>query len=139
MIQTLENIKHILSLIDFKLFSIPFRFKVMEKGDGFLIQLECWMKCNVENEYSWQKGGKYYISSHAIDDEIILSSWKACQDFIIHEARETFFYREQPIFQPHFSMDELVEFSETAKIVSRPRNLIVEHINDLKHSQDIDF
>ncbi|MGK0391181.1 MAG: hypothetical protein ACI94Y_003943 [Maribacter sp.] len=41
-------------------------------------------------------------------------AWKACFDFIIHEAREAFYYKEQTIYHPHFLVDELAIFvSET--------------------------
>lgn len=138
MTQTLDNIKQLLSNTKFTLFDQRFQFLSMEKGDGFLIQLECWMKCNVHSQWGWQKGGKYYISSHAINDEVVLTAWKACQGFIIHEARETFTYKNQTIFQPHYDIEELVEFCETARVSKRPHNLIAEHIQSVQIAQDID-
>jgi hypothetical protein len=54
------------------------------------------------------------LSSHCIKDEIVNKAWKACFDFIIHEAREAFYYKEQTIYHPHFLVDELAIFvSET--------------------------
>ena len=137
--QTLGTINEILSNIRFELFGLRFRFRSMIKDDGFLIQLQSWMPCNKTGEYGWQNGGKYYISSHAVNSEICMTAWKACQDYVIHEARETFYYKDQTIFQPHFDVEELVEFCSTAQIVSRPKNRIVDHINDVKTTQDIDF
>lgn len=136
--QTLESILKKLDEVKFTCFQQKFRFVVQSKGEGFLLKLQCYMPCNESNEYSWQSGGKYYISPHAIDDEIIMTAWKACQDFIIHEAREAFFYKNQTIFQPHYSVDELAEFCATAKPVKRPKNYIAEHIENVKTAQDID-
>lgn len=134
-----KDIDNILSDVKFEFFGLNFKFRVMEKGDGFLIQLMCYMKCNETHTWCWQKGGKYYISSYAINDEIILTAWKACQDFIIHEARETFFYKNQTIFQPHYSVDELAEFCATATLARRPKNYITEHLKDVESAQDIDI
>lgn len=137
--QTLESINNIISNTRFALLGKDFRFVVQTKGDGFLLKLECYLPDNETGELKWLSGGKYYISSHAIDDEIVLTAWKACQDYIIHEARETFTYKEQTIFQPHYSVDELAEFCSTAKVVRRPQNNITNHLEDVKTSQDIDF
>lgn len=113
-----QDIEHILEKCEFKLFDIPFQFLVMPKGDGFLLQLKGYIKDNETQQYSWQKGGKHYLSSHCIKDEVVNKAWKACFDFIIHEAREAFYYKEQTIYHPHFLVDELATFvskSEHAK------------------------
>lgn len=104
------QIKQVLAQCDFKLFDIPFEFLVMPKGDGFLLQLSGYIKDNETGKYSWQKGGKHYLSSYCIKDEIVNKAWKACFDFIIHEAREAFHYKEQTIYHPHFLVDELATF-----------------------------
>jgi hypothetical protein len=113
-----QEIERVLEECEFKLFDTPFQFLVMPKGDGFLLQLEGYIKDNETHQYSWQKGGKHYLSSYCIKDEIVNKAWKACFDFIIHEARESFYYKEQTIYHPHFLVDELATFvnkSEHAK------------------------
>ncbi len=107
---TLSEIRRILNECEFKLFDISFEFLAMPKGDGFLIQLEGYIRDNTTKSYSWQKGGKHYISSFAIRDEVVNKAWKACFDFVIHEAREAFFYKNQTIYHPHFLVDELAAF-----------------------------
>ncbi len=106
-ITTIENI---IEQCKFELFDIPFKFRVMPKGDGFLLQLEGYIKDNETKEFSWQRGGKHYLSSHAIKDEIVNKAWKACFDFVIHEAREAFYYQQQTIYHPHFLVDDLATF-----------------------------
>ena len=137
--QTKISIENILGKVEFHFFDQVFIFVVQPKGDGFLLQLRCHMKDNETGVRGWHHGGKYYISSHAIDDEIVLTAWKACQDFIMHEARETFFYHGQTIFHPHMSVNDLVGFCEGSVAVSRPKNLIVEHIKEMQTAQDIDI
>jgi hypothetical protein len=135
---TQNEIKEILKNIEFSLFEVLFDVDIMEKGDGFLLQLSAHIENNETGKKEQQKGAKYYISSHAIKDEVILTTWKACQDYIIHEAREQFKYKNQTIFQPHYSMDQLAEFCEGADLVKRPINFINQHLADVKQQQDID-
>ncbi len=136
---TRELIAEILKEITFEIFNHVFWFRVVNKGDGFLIQIETKMVDNENKQISIQKGGKYYMSSHAIKDEVVMIAWKACEDFILHEARETFKYKGQTIFQPHYSVDELAEFCANTTPVKRPKNLIGEHLKEVQLQQDIDF
>lgn len=136
---TQSEIREILKEIEFTLFNTIFEVNIMEKGDGFLLQFSAFIENNETSKEEWQKGAKYYISSHAIKDEVVLTAWKACQDYIIHEAREQFKYKNQTIFQPHYSMDQLAEFCEGADLVKRPINFINQHLADVKQQQDIDI
>lgn len=104
---TVYQIRTVLSWIDFKFYRHEFTWRVLKKGDGFLIQLCCKMIDNETGLISNQHGGKHYLSSFAIHDEIVNKAWYACQDFIIHEAREDFKYRGQPIYHPHWKVDAL--------------------------------
>lgn len=136
---TQKEIIEILKQINFSLFTHKFWFNVMDKGDGFLIQLSTRTINNETKDIDIQKGGKYYISSHAIKDEIVMTAWKACQDFVLHEARETFTYKGQTIFQPHYSVDQLAEFCNNTTPVKRPKNMIGDHLKEIEIQQDIDF
>ncbi len=117
----LVSLSKILTECEFKLFDIPFEFLIMRKGDGFLLQIKGYIKDNETGEYSWQKGGKHYLSSHAIRDEVVNKAWKACFDFIIHEAREAFHYKGQTIYHPHFLVDELATFVKDSSHAKRPQ------------------
>lgn len=74
---------------------------------------------NETNMMSDQHGGKHYVSSHAIKDEVVNKAWAACQDFIIHEAREAFKYKGQAIYQPHWNVDELLVLTESSEPAKR--------------------
>lgn len=117
--QTHNNILRLLSRCYFKIFDTYFDFDVMDKGDGYLIQVKAFVTDNHTLSVSCQKGGKHYISAYAIDDEVIMKAWKACYDFVVHEAREGFKYKGQAIFGPHFQVDEMVEFCKTANEAKR--------------------
>ncbi len=119
---TLKEIKKILSEISFDIFSHEFKWRVFKKGDGFLIQIWCNMVDNESELMSNQRGGKHYLSSYCIKDEVVNKAWYACQDFVIHEAREAFKYKNQPIYHPHWTVDKLVELSIKTKHAKRNEN-----------------
>lgn len=123
--QTINSIKNIVdNRINCHFFGVDFHFNVQEKGDGFLLQIYAYVPdTDVESdEPTLQKGGKHYISSHAIDDEIYLTAWKAFQDYLIHEARESFLVDEQQVFGPHFKITELAQYAKEATRSQRPDN-----------------
>lgn len=107
------------TLISFSVFNHKFTWKIFIKGNGFLIQLRCIMADNETGLLSEQAGGKYYISPYAIKDEVVNKAWHACQDFIIHEAREAFKYKKQAIYHPHWKVDQLVKLSKITQHAKR--------------------
>lgn len=119
----LEDVQKIISEVRFVLFGERFTFFVLPKGDGFLIQVGAWLPDNDPNSScegeSLQKGGKHYISSHACKEEVVNKCWYACQDFIIHEAREVFKYKGVAIYQPHWQVDKLLELCTKSDVARR--------------------
>lgn len=109
--QTKESISKLLGECELMYNGTPLLPRVMSKGDGFLIQVRGHLpnnnKGNVIGQLELQSGGKYYISSYAIDDEVVSTVWKAFQDFVIHEARECFLFKGERIFSPHFPIQKL--------------------------------
>ena len=126
--QTIESLQHILLDCRMMYLTIELVPRVVPKGDGFLIQLSAFLPDN-NNPYvtALQSGAKYYISSYAIDDEVVGQLWKAHQDFILHEARELFQYRGQCIFKPHFPVNALHELASTTEDIKRPQTLNLPH------------
>lgn len=98
----------------------------MSKGDGFLIQVRGYLPDNnpdtllePSKPLTLQSGAKYYISSYAIDDEVVSTLWKAFQDFVIHKARECFLYKGQRIFGPHFQIEKLKTLAQISQEAKR--------------------
>lgn len=56
-------------------------------------------------------GRKWRISPHMTKSEIVATAFKAYMTWVEHEARESFQYRGQSIFGPHFDVDSLVEMA----------------------------
>lgn len=62
-------------------------------------------------------GRKWMLSPHMCKNEIVTTAFKAVMTAMEHEVRESFKYREGPIFNPHLDPDRLVDF------VRYPENL----------------
>lgn len=116
---TQKKIDTILNNTKFTIFGHQFWWRTFKKGDGFLIQICCRMIDNETGLMSEQRGGKHYLSSFCVKDEVVNKAWYACQDFVIHEAREAFKYKKQPIYHPHWTVEKLVKLSKISKHAKR--------------------
>lgn len=63
----------------------------------------------VTGEMGWGYGRKWHVSPYATESEIVLTCLKAAITDAEHEVREGFRYKGYPIFQPHQSVDALVQ------------------------------
>lgn len=54
------------------------------------------------------KGRKWRLSEHMTVSEIVQTAFCAALHYEEHELREAFHFREQPIFGPHFDVNDLV-------------------------------
>lgn len=54
-------------------------------------------------------GRKWLLSPHMTDGEVVQTAWLALQVAMEHEARESFTYQGQCVFDPHFDINKLVE------------------------------
>jgi hypothetical protein len=116
----LQRIIEILNHVTFNPFKIKFEWRVLEKGDGFLIQLTSVIPdCEIDNELSEQRGGKHYISSHATDNEVYFKAFKACKDYLDHELHENFYVNDVRLFDPHIDIEDLMNKVQFAKRTSR--------------------
>lgn len=106
-----KKIEEILGEIKFNVLGFNrFKWRILKKGDGYLIQLGAYLPSNVGPKIdSLQKGRKFYVSSHAITDEVVMCAWRAVQAYVEHEIRETFLYKGVAIFHPHIPVDSLVK------------------------------
>lgn len=58
--------------------------------------------------HAW-RGRKWLLSEHMTDGEIVQTAFLALLTAFEHEARETFLYRGEPIFDPHYDVEKLVD------------------------------
>jgi hypothetical protein len=86
-----------------------FAFVTAEKVPGVVyLQITCDSKCNVTGVPLKWSSRKWLLSEHMTDGEIVQTAFKATLTAIEHEARETFLYRGQPVFGPHYDIEHLV-------------------------------
>lgn len=82
------------------------RLGVSEEGRRF-VQIKCWRRDVITDEYGWGYGGKAYPSEYASDSEIVQMIFGLYKGYWEHEARETFQWRERRVFGPHISTEAL--------------------------------
>lgn len=64
---------------------------------------------------SWQRGGKRYVSEHAVDSEVVQCALRALLDFDEHETREAFLFDGVRLFGPHITLDALKSVADTTE------------------------
>lgn len=84
------------------------RIDVREKNGVPFLQIFCRGECNITGEKMDWRGRKWMLSEHMTDGEIVQTAFKAILTALEHEARETFRYLGQAIFDPHFDLERLV-------------------------------
>jgi|SRR6266481_2985620 len=62
------------------------------------------------------KGRKWFLSPHMTHSEVIQTALAAVLAVEEHEARESFLYKGQAIFGPHFSVDALVNLCKAGNL-----------------------
>lgn len=87
-------------------------------GNGFYIQHQQLLyDCeNLHRPPTWQKGRKFYCSSHMTKSELVQTMLMAILAFEEHEAREAFYFKGQRIFGPHINIDALGEASNDREV-----------------------
>lgn len=56
-----------------------------------------------------QRTRKWLLSRHMTNSEVVQTALKCVLASVEHEARERFLYTGQPIFAPHFDIEDLVK------------------------------
>ena len=87
------------------------RFRVLEKGDGFLLQLEYEEACVETGELRTQRARKWYVSPHATETEVVETLFAACQRSMLHVTAEHFTYQGRRVFSPHFRIEDRLELA----------------------------
>lgn len=101
--KTRQQIQYILNQVAFK----DRTFILMDKGDGFLLQMSYW-EPDVEKPGSppvEQKTRKYYLSPFSTDSEIVETAWLCVQRSQLHVASEHFTYQGRRVYSQHFDVE----------------------------------
>lgn len=87
-------------------------------GDRPYIQVGCDNAIDAKTgmKTSWT-GRKWMLSPHMVKSEVVRTIYKAYHAALMHEADETFLYKEIAIYSPHYDVDQLADcLKEDARI-----------------------
>jgi hypothetical protein len=110
--QTKESIIEIVSNIKY----LNWKFYIGSDNDKFYLQCKFTIEDSYTKILNSQSGRKWYLSLHMTKNEIVQTAFKAVLTAIEHEARESFLYKEERIFGPHYDIEELVNLCKNKKI-----------------------
>jgi hypothetical protein len=118
--KTKKQIQAILDKIEFTPFGNPdnsYFFRLLEKGDGFLLQVIYYDQdvdapkipvsggCHAGPKKVLQHGRKFYVSPFMTETEVVETAWLACTRSMMHVAGEYFNYDGQRVYSPHFQIN----------------------------------
>jgi hypothetical protein len=83
------------------------RFRLLEKGDGYLLQVE-YMEADVDRPENpmpvVQRGRKWYVSPFSTETEVVETAFKAIKTSMLHVTQEHFLYQGQRVYSPHINI-----------------------------------
>lgn len=98
---TLEEMARVLKDVTFR----HWAFVLVKDGERALLQVRFAAGGEI------QHGRKWLLSPHMTKSELEQTALMAVLAAQEHETREDFRYRGQPIFQPHYDVDALLELN----------------------------
>lgn len=80
-------------------------FRLMKKGDGYLIQLAYMEEDIITGKRELQKSRKHYISPHMTTSEIVETMLLCAERSMMHVVHEHFLFAGRRVYSPHFSVN----------------------------------
>ena len=78
-----------------------FNYDVRSDGNSYL-QVKFLAKDAESLKWELQSGRKWRLSPHMTPSEVVQTAFLACLTAEEHEVRESFLYKGQPVYGPHF-------------------------------------
>ena len=106
--KTFDDVRRIVDAIRF----LDRRFRLMTKGDGYLLQLEYFepdVDTPTDPTPKLQRARKWYVSPYATETEIVETAFKACRTSMEHVVKEHFSYQGERVYSPHFDVGARLE------------------------------
>lgn len=115
--QTKESLEKFVSEFEFN----DWNFNLKFKNDGPYLQITFMASDNMnpDSELSLQSCRKWMLSYYMTDDEVVGTAWKAVEAAVLHEAREQFKWKDEPIYRPHIDPQVLWDISNANKVLKR--------------------
>lgn len=90
----------------------PLRLETMAEGGRMFLRVACKDgTCNRTGEKMSWNGRWWRLSPHMTDSEVVGTAFKAYLTALEHEARETFTFQGEPIYDAHLSVYQLANLS----------------------------
>ncbi len=113
-----EDIKTIIDQVAFK----DRLFKLLKKGDGFLLQMQYIETDVLTGKMAKQHTRKWYISPWATESEIVQTALKCVLTSQEHIGREHFKYMGEKVYGPHNNVRDLVELTRAGRLKQERRD-----------------
>ncbi len=97
-------------------------FRLLEKGDGFLLQLQ-YYEPDVDDPSGTpvlQRARKWYISPWMTETEIVETAFLACLRSMEHVTREHFTYEDERIYSRHLHLNVRLDATRRNRFDRRP-------------------
>lgn len=114
---TIEHIREALKDVSFK----DRKFLVMEKGDGYLLQMS-YMEEDVVNPGTGaveQKTRKWYVSPYMTESELVETCWAMVVRSQMHVTAEHFMYKGRRVYSPHFDVNARIQLCDEERFDCR--------------------
>lgn len=87
-------------------------FRVLEKGDGYLLQIQYMEVDIVTGKLEKQSARKWYVSPFSTETEIVETAFKAARVSMDHVLKEHFKYEGVRVYSPHFNVRARMALAE---------------------------
>ncbi len=110
-----QEIQDILNQIEF----MDRKIVLLEKGDGFLLQIQYYEADINTGKIELQKARKWYISPFSTETEIVETAFAACRRSMDHVLKEHFLYKGHRVYSPHFDINARIKICQDEQFDGR--------------------
>lgn len=97
-----------------------FEFLILPDDNFCFLQARYMESCVVTGQMDWQMTRKWRLSPWMTKSEIVHSVFKCCLASVEHRIRESFQYKGERVYGPHFDVDSLHELASQRRLDLRP-------------------
>ena len=94
--------------------------------DRNYIQVQFWAVDVDTGEGTLMRGRKWDLSEHMTETEIVCTAFKAIFAAMDHEVREMFTYKGRKIFNPHTSVQSLIDLADKQEYDVRQKLVVAQ-------------
>ena len=103
----IADIKNIISNVSYN----GWTFRVGESHGVPFLQVLFMDTDRITGKAELQRCRKWLLSFHMVPSEVVRTAFKAVEAAVLHETQEAFKYKGCRVYNPHFDIDALVEFT----------------------------